>query len=183
MKIVFAHSSAVRFVTPAVRVGHHCSGSATLFRYEQEKHSLTPSPVPRAKPDPYRDHPWHSSHHSAIGESIFEGLPTRWLVDDGSWVEEGEPLYELETDKVGSEVAAEVSGQVSIGVGEGQTVPVGGVMHLIPPLPHRLPLRKQRQRQQLPVLNQSHFRPRKQVMSSSVTRRLDRTASAQPPDA
>ena len=61
----------------------------------------------------------------AIGESITEGILARWLVADGDWVEEGAPLYELETDKVSSEINAEVSGQVQRLSEEGATVEVG----------------------------------------------------------
>jgi 2-oxoglutarate dehydrogenase E2 component (dihydrolipoamide succinyltransferase) len=64
----------------------------------------------------------------AIGESITQGVLARWLAADGAWVDEGKPLYELETDKVSSEVAAEVSGVLRIGVAEGETVDVGGTI-------------------------------------------------------
>ena len=64
----------------------------------------------------------------AVGESITEGVLARWLVDDGSFVKEGDPVYELETDKISTEVEADASGTIRIKVAEGDTVEVGGVV-------------------------------------------------------
>lgn len=62
----------------------------------------------------------------AVGESITEGILARWLVDNGSYVAEGTPIYELETDKISSEIEAEVGGVISITVAEGEAVEIGG---------------------------------------------------------
>ena len=62
----------------------------------------------------------------AVGESITEGILSRWLVDDGAYVAEGTPIYELETDKISSEIEAEVSGVISITIAEGEVVEIGG---------------------------------------------------------
>ena len=40
----------------------------------------------------------------SVGEAITEGVLARWLKADGDAVREGEPLYELETDKASTEV-------------------------------------------------------------------------------
>ncbi|MHC5068045.1 MAG: 2-oxoglutarate dehydrogenase complex dihydrolipoyllysine-residue succinyltransferase [Planctomycetota bacterium] len=61
----------------------------------------------------------------AVGESITEGVLSRWLVDDGSYVSSGTPIYELETDKISTEVEAEVDGVITFVVGEGDTLAVG----------------------------------------------------------
>lgn len=63
-----------------------------------------------------------------IGESITEGILSRWLVANGEQAQEGEPLYELETDKVTTEVPADASGQVTHSVAEGDTVEVGATV-------------------------------------------------------
>jgi pyruvate dehydrogenase E2 component (dihydrolipoamide acetyltransferase) len=61
-----------------------------------------------------------------LGESITEGTITRWLKREGDRVEVDEPLFEVSTDKVDTEVPAPVAGVVqSIKVGEDETVPVG----------------------------------------------------------
>src|SRR6266540_701438 len=61
-----------------------------------------------------------------LGESITEGTITRWLKQEGDRVEVDEPLFEVSTDKVDTEVPSPVAGVVqSIKVGEDDTVPVG----------------------------------------------------------
>jgi 2-oxoglutarate dehydrogenase E2 component (dihydrolipoamide succinyltransferase) len=69
----------------------------------------------------------------AVGESITEGIISRWLVADGAIVAESTPLFELETDKISTEVQAGANGQVRFQVAAGDTVPVGGVVALIDP--------------------------------------------------
>jgi 2-oxoglutarate dehydrogenase E2 component (dihydrolipoamide succinyltransferase) len=68
-----------------------------------------------------------------VGESISEGILSRWLKPDGSLVKAGEPLFELETDKATSEVPATTSGVLKISVGEGQTVEIGASVGTIDP--------------------------------------------------
>jgi 2-oxoglutarate dehydrogenase E2 component (dihydrolipoamide succinyltransferase) len=61
-----------------------------------------------------------------LGESIAEGTITRWLKHEGDRVEVDEPLFEVSTDKVDTEVPSPVAGVVrSIKVQEDETVPVG----------------------------------------------------------
>jgi pyruvate dehydrogenase E2 component (dihydrolipoamide acetyltransferase) len=45
-----------------------------------------------------------------MGESIFEGTITKWLKKVGERVERDEPLFEISTDKVDSEIPAPSSG-------------------------------------------------------------------------
>jgi len=61
----------------------------------------------------------------AVGESITEGTVARFLVATGAIVAENTPLFELETDKVSTEVPAGASGQVKFLVKEGDVLPVG----------------------------------------------------------
>ena len=64
----------------------------------------------------------------AVGESITEGVLSRWLVENGGFATEGEPLYELETDKISTEIVADASGIVTHGAAEDDTVEVGAVI-------------------------------------------------------
>src|SRR5580700_7562728 len=69
-----------------------------------------------------------------MGESVSEGIVSRWLKAVGDSVVEGEPLVEVTTDKVDVEVPAPAAGQLSkIVVAEGETVAVGAVLGLITP--------------------------------------------------
>src|SRR5476649_572344 len=64
-----------------------------------------------------------------MGESVSEGIVSRWLKAVGDAVVEGEPLVEVTTDKVDVEVPAPAAGQLSeIVAAEGETVDVGGVL-------------------------------------------------------
>ncbi|MGN6695455.1 MAG: biotin/lipoyl-containing protein, partial [Aquihabitans sp.] len=62
----------------------------------------------------------------ALGESVTEGTITRWFKAVGDEVAEDEPLFEVSTDKVDSEVPSPVAGYLTeILVEEGDTVDVG----------------------------------------------------------
>ena len=99
----------------------------------------------------------------ALGESVTEGTVTRWLKAVGDTVVADEPLLEVSTDKVDTEIPAPASGVLlAITVGEDSTVEVGAELGVIgaavrgalaaartdpcsdcrtapPPLPPRLP--------------------------------------------
>src|ERR1700745_2142727 len=61
-----------------------------------------------------------------MGVSVSEGTVTRWLKQEGEQVEADEPLLEISTDKVDTEVPSPASGTVTqILVQEGKTVDVG----------------------------------------------------------
>ncbi|MEO6793687.1 MAG: 2-oxoglutarate dehydrogenase, E2 component, dihydrolipoamide succinyltransferase [Mycobacterium sp.] len=63
----------------------------------------------------------------ALGESVTEGTVTRWLKKEGDPVEVDEPLLEVSTDKVDTEIPAPVAGVLTkIVAGEDDTVEVGG---------------------------------------------------------
>jgi pyruvate/2-oxoglutarate dehydrogenase complex dihydrolipoamide acyltransferase (E2) component len=57
--------------------------------------------------------------------STTEGTLVEWLVDDGATVEEGQPIYALETDKSVQEIEAPESGRLSQKMAAGETYPVG----------------------------------------------------------
>jgi pyruvate dehydrogenase E2 component (dihydrolipoamide acetyltransferase) len=61
-----------------------------------------------------------------LGETIVEGTILKWLKNEGDTVERDEPLFEISTDKVDTEVPSPVGGTLArILVQEGQTVAVG----------------------------------------------------------
>ncbi len=65
----------------------------------------------------------------ALGESVTEGTVTRWLKKVGDRVEVDEPLLEVSTDKVDTEIPSPVAGVIeAILVQEDETVEVGTVL-------------------------------------------------------
>ena len=67
-----------------------------------------------------------------MGESIFEGTITKWLKNVGDRVERDEPLFEISTDKVDSEIPASASGILrEILFQEGETVEINTVVAVI----------------------------------------------------
>ncbi|MET4076994.1 2-oxoglutarate dehydrogenase, E2 component, dihydrolipoamide succinyltransferase [Janibacter sp. UYMM211] len=68
----------------------------------------------------------------ALGESVTEGTVTRWLKAEGDEVEVDEPLLEVSTDKVDTEIPSPVAGTLtSILVQEDETVEVGADLAVI----------------------------------------------------
>ena len=92
----------------------------------------TPAEAPAAQPEPAK--PAAASSGSAtsvkmpeLGESVTEGTVTRWLKKVGDSVAVDEPLVEVSTDKVDTEIPSPVAGTLlSIAAEEDDTVPVGG---------------------------------------------------------
>src|SRR6516225_6714616 len=64
----------------------------------------------------------------SVGESITEGVLSRWLRKNGENVRADEPVLELETEKATTEVAAPASGKLVTTVPEGKTVTIGAVV-------------------------------------------------------
>ena len=82
-----------------------------------------------------------------LGETVTEGTITRWFKQVGERVEVDEPLFEVSTDKVDSEVPSPIAGLVSeILVPEGETVAVGVRLAVVssegdaPPTPEPPPM-------------------------------------------
>ncbi|QSE78727.1 2-oxoglutarate dehydrogenase, E2 component, dihydrolipoamide succinyltransferase [Rhodococcus koreensis] len=68
----------------------------------------------------------------ALGESVTEGTVTRWLKQEGDTVEVDEPLLEVSTDKVDTEIPSPVAGVLSkIVAQEDDTVEIGGELAVI----------------------------------------------------
>src|SRR5213594_3090279 len=67
-----------------------------------------------------------------MGESIAEGTLSKWLKKVGDSVKRDEPLFEISTDKVDSEIPSPASGVLSeIRVKEGETVQINTVVAVI----------------------------------------------------
>lgn len=88
------------------------------------------------------DEPMHTAERSSpvatevtvpqLGESVTEGTITAWLVEVGDTVEADQPLFELSSDKIDTEVPAPMAGVVSeIRVAVDETVDVGSVVAVI----------------------------------------------------
>ena len=67
-----------------------------------------------------------------MGESVVEGTILKWLVKEGDVVVEDQPLVEISTDKVDTEIPSPGAGRIAkIVTAEGQTVPVGATLAVI----------------------------------------------------
>ena len=118
----------------------------------------------------------------ALGESVTEGTVTRWLKAVGDEVTADEPLLEVSTDKVDTEIPSPVSGTLlSISVNEDETVDVGAELAVIgaggggaarPPRPRRS------RRQPKPGGAEGRAGPRRRSPSRQPSRRR---AEARPP--
>ncbi len=69
-----------------------------------------------------------------MGESVVEGTIAKWLVKEGDVVSEDQPLVEISTDKVDTEIPSPSAGRIAkIIAAEGQTIPVGATLAVIEP--------------------------------------------------
>lgn len=67
----------------------------------------------------------------AVGESITSGVVSVWHKKSGDYVQPGEALFTLETDKVSTEISAEKAGVLETRAKEGQEVKIGEVVAII----------------------------------------------------
>src|SRR5262249_23900087 len=67
----------------------------------------------------------------AVGESITSGVVSAWHKKSGDFVNQGDALFTLETDKVSTEIVAEKAGILETKVPEGQEVKIGEVVAII----------------------------------------------------
>lgn len=75
-----------------------------------------------------------------LGESVVEGTVTKWLKQEGDKIEEFEPLLEVNTDKVDTEVPAPANGTLlRIYVEEGETVEAGRLLAVVGEEGEKLP--------------------------------------------
>jgi 2-oxoglutarate dehydrogenase E2 component (dihydrolipoamide succinyltransferase) len=64
----------------------------------------------------------------AVGESITSGVLSAWHKKTGDFVQDGEPIFALETDKISTDVPSPADGKISIQVEAGQEVKIGQVV-------------------------------------------------------
>ena len=104
---------------------------------EPEPAAEEPAPAPAAEPEPAApaagsDGPGTPVTIPALGESVTEGTITQWLKNVGDTVEEDEPLLEVSTDKVDTEIPSPVAGVLTkILVDEDETVEIGTEIAII----------------------------------------------------
>ncbi|QKG26426.1 2-oxoglutarate dehydrogenase, E2 component, dihydrolipoamide succinyltransferase [Actinomadura verrucosospora] len=101
-----------------------------------------------------------------LGESVTEGTVTRWLKKEGERVETDEPLLEVSTDKVDTEIPSPASGILtSITVAEDETVEVGAELAVIGDegdAPSPAPAQEQAPAQEAPAQEQAPAQPEPQ---------------------
>jgi pyruvate dehydrogenase E2 component (dihydrolipoamide acetyltransferase) len=108
---------------------------------EPETQADDPQPEPQAEAEAEPEPAPASSGGSAdgtpvtmpaLGESVTEGTVTRWLKQVGDTIEVDEPLLEVSTDKVDTEIPSPVAGTLlEITAGEDETVEVGGQLAVV----------------------------------------------------
>ena len=91
-----------------------------------------PAEAPAAEAAPAASGESHEVTLPALGESVTEGTVTSWLMAVGDSVEVDEPLLEVSTDKVDTEIPSPVAGTLQeIRVNEDETAEVGSVLAVI----------------------------------------------------
>src|ERR1043166_2491626 len=84
----------------------------------------------------------------SVGESITSGVVSAWHKKSGEFINEGEALFTLETDKVSTEIVAEKAGVVETKVPEGQEVKIGEVVAMIDDSKRSAPEKKEERAKQ-----------------------------------
>src|SRR6266566_6685979 len=100
----------------------------------------------------------------AVGESITSGVVSVWHKKSGDFVNEGEALFTLETDKVSTEIVAEKAGMLETEADEGQEVKIGEVVATIDdskPPPEQKRTEKPPEKKKEPEAEKESFEQRK----------------------
>jgi 2-oxoglutarate dehydrogenase E2 component (dihydrolipoamide succinyltransferase) len=98
----------------------------------------------------------------AVGESITSGVVSVWHKKSGEFVNEGDALFTLETDKVSTEIVAEKAGVLETKVPEGQEVKIGEVVATIDES-MRPPAEKPQEKKKEPQEKKREPQPEKKV--------------------
>src|SRR5205823_6089133 len=105
----------------------HCTRTAERLRRNRQ-----PAPTRTERRRESRQQMAYSVAMPALGESVTEGTVTRWLKHEGETVEVDEPLVEVSTDKVDTEIPSPAAGVLErIVVPEDETVEVGAELAVI----------------------------------------------------
>lgn len=149
-EILVAEDETAEVGAPLVRIGDG-SGSGSAAPAEEAPAQEAPAEAPAqdapaaeapaaeatAEEAPAQEAPaasgeGHEVTLPALGESVTEGTVTRWLKAVGDTVEVDEPLLEVSTDKVDTEIPSPVAGTLQeIRVNEDETAEVGSVLAVI----------------------------------------------------
>ncbi len=144
-EILVAEDETAEVGAPLVRIGDG-SGSASAEEAPaaeepaaEEPAAEEPAAEAPAAEEPAAEAPsdasageGHEVTLPALGESVTEGTVTRWLKSVGDTVEVDEPLLEVSTDKVDTEIPSPVAGTLQeIRVQEDETAEVGSVLAII----------------------------------------------------
>lgn len=108
------------------------AGEAPAAEAPAEEAKAAPAEAPAAEAPAASGGEGHEVTLPALGESVTEGTVTRWLKAVGDSVEVDEPLLEVSTDKVDTEIPSPVAGTLQeIRVNEDETAEVGSVLAVI----------------------------------------------------
>ncbi|MGK3648129.1 2-oxoglutarate dehydrogenase, E2 component, dihydrolipoamide succinyltransferase [Pseudarthrobacter enclensis] len=148
-EILVAEDETAEVGAPLVRIGDGSgggsapAGEAPAQEEQAEEAPAAPAEEAPAPAAPAQDAPaaeapaaaggeGHDVTLPALGESVTEGTVTRWLKAVGDTVEVDEPLLEVSTDKVDTEIPSPVAGTLQeIRVNEDETAEVGSVLAVI----------------------------------------------------
>ncbi|WP_138442925.1 2-oxoglutarate dehydrogenase, E2 component, dihydrolipoamide succinyltransferase [Sinomonas susongensis] len=148
-EILVAEDETAEVGAPLARIGDGTGGgSAPAEAAPAQESAADAAPAPEAAPaapaqaapseepaEPSVDQAAPDGHEvtlPALGESVTEGTVTRWLKSIGDAVEVDEPLLEVSTDKVDTEIPSPVAGTLQeIRVNEDETAEVGAVLAVI----------------------------------------------------
>ncbi|WP_290369414.1 biotin/lipoyl-containing protein, partial [Arthrobacter sp. Bi26] len=147
-EILVAEDETAEVGAPLVRIGSGDAAPAAAEApaaapAEEAPAAEAPAPAAEAPAAPAAEAPaaapvsapageGHDVTLPALGESVTEGTVTRWLKSVGDTVEVDEPLLEVSTDKVDTEIPSPVAGTLlEIRVNEDETAEVGSVLAVI----------------------------------------------------
>lgn len=103
----------------------------------------------------------------SVGESVTTGVVSAWHKKSGEFVNEGEPLFALETDKVSTDIVAEKSGVLETKVSEGQEVKIGEVIAVIDDSKEQAEKKEQKAKDKQPEKKQAE--PKKNVPPAALS--------------
>src|SRR5438132_13899622 len=115
----------------------------------------------------------------AVGESISSGVVSVWHKKSGDFVNAGDALFTLETDKVSTEIAAETAGVLDTIVPEGQEVKIGEVVATIDDskkAPEAAPAEKKKEKVEAPSPQSS---PKGRSGSEAKTKEKEKSADGE----
>jgi pyruvate dehydrogenase E2 component (dihydrolipoamide acetyltransferase) len=147
-EILVAEDETAEVGAPLVRIGDGSGGGAAEAPAAAPAEEPAAAPAEEAPAAPAEEAPaqeapaaeaapasggeGHEVTLPALGESVTEGTVTRWLKAVGDSVEVDEPLLEVSTDKVDTEIPSPVAGTLQeIRVNEDETAEVGSVLAVI----------------------------------------------------